>query len=330
MPEKVFPYCREKVITMATIVQQQNTARNTATGKKKTTFNWVPYLFILPQLIFFVLFVGYPFFNGLYISLFQYDYLQANNVFIGLQNYLHIFTPGTVEFSEFWNALWNTVQFVFYSVPFLVLIPLGLAVLLNMKLPGRNIFRAIYFAPWVLSVAVVGLLWFWIFQSAGGLANYYLAALHLPTPDWLSSLPWAWVAIDIATIWWTMGFNMIILLAALQDIPEQIHEAAAVDGANSWQTFWQVTFPMLRPVMLLIVTLSIISSFNLFGQPFIMTNGGPAQASGGGSTEPIMMRIYIDAFQRHFVGSAAAMSFVVAAIMILLSYLNFKFFSSRD
>ncbi len=123
---------------------------------------------------------------------------------------------------------------------------------------------------------------------------------------------------------------IFFLLAALQDIPEQIHEAAGVDGANSWQTFWQVTFPMLRPVMLLIITLSIISSFNLFGQPFIMTNGGPSQPSGGGSTEPIMMRIYIDAFQRHFVGSAAAMSFVVAAIMILLSYLNFKFFSSRD
>lgn len=314
---------------MATTVQQ-GVSLHTTGSKRKRSFRWTPYLFILPHLIFFALFVAYPFFNGLYISLFQYDYLQANNTFIGLQNYIRLFTPGAIEFQEFWNALWNTVQFVVYSVPLLVLIPLGLAVLLNLKLPGRNVFRAIYFAPWVLSVAVVGLLWFWIFQSAGGLLNYYLAALRLPTPDWLSTLPWAWVAIDIATIWWTMGFNMIIYLAALQDIPDQIHEAAEVDGANDWQRFWQVTFPMLRPVTLLIITLSIISSFNLFGQPFIMTNGGPPQPGGGGSTEPIMMRIYLDAFQRHFVGSAAAMSFVVAAIMILLSYLNFRFFSERE
>jgi multiple sugar transport system permease protein len=315
---------------MATAVQQQDLARSRQGGKRRRRFNWTPYLFILPHLIFFVIFIGYPFFNGLYISLFRYDYLQTNNTFVGLQNYLNLFTQGTVEFQEFWNALGNTVQFVIYSVPLLVVIPLVMAVLLNRKLPGINVFRAIYFAPWVLSVAVVGLLWFWIFQSAGGLANYYLAALHLPTPDWLSSQPWAWVSIVVATIWWTMGFNMIILLAALQDIPDQLYEAAAIDGATSWQAFWRVTVPVLRPVLLLIVTISIIASFNLFGQPFFMTNGGPPQPNGGGSTEPIMLRIYLDGFVRHFMGTAAAMSFVVAIIMIVISYLNFKLFSSRE
>lgn len=315
---------------MATTVQQQDIPLKTVGKGRKRKFNLTPYLFILPHFIFFVFFVGYPFFNGLYISLFQYDYLQVNNTFVGLQNYANLFSQGSVEFQQFWNALGNTLKFVLYSVPLLVIIPLLLAVLLNTKLPGRNVFRAIYFAPWVLSVAVVGLLWFWIFQSEGGLVNYYLAQLHLPTPDWLSTLPWAWVAIVVATIWWTMGFNMIILLAALQDIPDQLYEAASVDGANSWQSFWRVTLPMLRPVMLLIVTISIIASFNLFGQPFIMTNGGPSQASGGGGTEPIMLEIYRESFERHFVGSAAAMSFVVAAIMILLSYLNFRIFRSRE
>ena len=221
-------------------------------------------------------------------------------------------------------------MFVLYSVPLLVIIPLGLAVLLNQRLPGINAFRAIYFSPWVLSVAVVGLLWFWIFQSAGGLVNYYLGLLKLPTPDWLSSQPWAWIAIVVATIWWTAGFNMIILLAALQDIPRQLYEASSIDGATGWQAFWNVTVPILRPVLLLVVTISIISSFNLFGQPFFMTNGGPPRPNGGGSTEPIMMRIYLDGFVRHFMGTAAAMSFVVAIIMILISYLNFKLFRSRE
>src|SRR5436309_5556520 len=164
---------------MATTVQQRGVTMSTMSGKGKRSFRWTPYLFILPHFIFFALFVGYPFFNGLFISLFQYDYLQVNNVFVGLQNYINIFTVGSVQFQEFWNALGNTVKFVIFSVPLLVIIPLIVAILLNAKIPGRNLFRAIYFAPWVLSVAVIGLLWFWIFQSAGGLVNYYLAQLHL-------------------------------------------------------------------------------------------------------------------------------------------------------
>lgn len=299
--------------------------------KRKKRIRWTPYLFILPHLIFFVVFLAYPFFNGLYISLFRYDYLQTStNIFVGLQNYINLFTRGSVEFQEFWNSLGNTVQFVVYSVPLLVVIPLLLALLLNSKIPGRNVFRTIYFAPWVLSVAIVGLLWFWIFQSQGGLLNYYLIAWHLQPVQWLSTQPWAWVSIVVATVWWTMGFNMIIFLAALQNIPAELYEAAQVDGSNGWQSFWAVTLPMLRPIMLFIVTISIIASFNLFGQPFFMTAGGPALASGGGSTEPVMLEIYNEGFIRHFVGSAAAMSFVVAIIMIAVSYTNFKLFRSRS
>lgn len=309
------------------------TTATTAQGRAKVgrRFNWTPYLFILPHLVFFIVFLGYPFFNGLYISFFRYDYLQPDaNVFVGLQNYLDLFNSNAVEFQWFWNGLRNTGVFVLFSVPLLVVIPLLLAVLLNTKLPGRNVFRAIYFAPWVLSVAVVGLLWFWIFQSQGGLLNDYLALLNIQPPQWLSTQPYAWIAIVVATIWWTMGFNMIILLAALQDIPGQLYEAAEVDGSSSWQSFWHITLPLLRPILLFIVTISIIASFNLFGQPFFMTNGGPPLANGGGSTEPIMFTIYRQSFERHFVGSAAAMSFVVAIIMMVISYANIKLFQSRE
>jgi multiple sugar transport system permease protein len=123
---------------------------------------------------------------------------------------------------------------------------------------------------------------------------------------------------------------MIILLAALQDIPEQIYEATSIDGANKLQTFFQITLPMLRPVLLFVVTITIIASFNLFGQPFLMTGGGPPQANGTLATTPVMYRIYIQGFVRPLQGSAAAMSFVVAAIMVLVSYFNFKIFRQRE
>jgi multiple sugar transport system permease protein len=216
------------------------------------------------------------------------------------------------------------------SVPPLVIIPLLLAVLLNTKTPGRSVFRTIFFSPWVLSAAVVGLLGFWIFQSQGGLVNYYLEDLGWSTPRWLSSMPWAWISILVVTIWWIMGFNMMILLAALQDIPTDLYEASSMDGASATQAFFGITLPMLRPVLVFIITITIISSFNLFAQPFFMTGGGPAQAGGGGSTEPVIFRIYTEGFARNRQGSAAAMSFVVATIIILFSYFNFRIFRTRE
>lgn len=291
----------------------------------------LPYLFILPHLIFFAAFILYPLFNGLYISLHSYDYLRPEATqFVGLENFLVLFRSGTVRSSLFWNSLKNTALFVVFSVPLNILLPLGLALLVNTKTPGRNFFRAVYFAPWVLSVTVISLTWWWIFQSQGGLFNYYLAELGLKGPRWLSTVPWAWVAIITATVWWTAGFNMIILLAALQDIPEHLYEAAEIDGAGSWQKFRYITLPQLRPVLLFIVTISIIAAFNLFGQPLIMTRGDPRQSTGGGATEPVMMLIYNEGFVRPYMGSAAAMSLVVGAIMMIVSYFNLRIFRSRE
>ncbi len=293
--------------------------------------NLTPYLFILPHLIFFIGFAAFPFFSGLIISLFQYDINRPEaTTYVGLDNYRALFTPGTVEYPVFWNSLINTLEFVLMSVPLLVVIPLFLAILLNTNLKGKNFFRAIYFAPWVLSSAVVGLLGFWIFQSQGGLLNYYLKALGMDAPRWLSTMPAAWIAILMVTVWWTSGFNMIILLAALQDIPASLYEAASIDGATRWQRFWYITLPLLRPILVFIIITTIIASFNLFAQPLFMTNGGPAQSGGGGGTEPIMQRIYIEAFTRNRMGTAAAMSFVVASIMIVISYLNFRIFNRKE
>ncbi|MDQ5865904.1 MAG: sugar ABC transporter permease [Chloroflexota bacterium] len=316
---------------MATIAREGEAVVGGALGRKK--FNWTPYFFILPHLIFFAVFLGYPFFRGLYMSFTQYDYLRPEATkFVGFHNYVRLFTPGDLTFNVFWNSMWNTVQFVLYSVPLLVVIPLGLAVLLNTKLPGRNFFRAVYFSPWVLSVAVISLLWWWIFQSQGGLMNHYLNQLGLETPRWLSTLPAAWAAIVIATVWWTIGFNMIILLAALQDIPGELYEAGQIDGATGAQAFFRITLPLLQPVMVFIIITTIIASFNLFGQPLLMTRGDPRVAGGGGGTEPVMMRIYQEGFANSAPdqGLAAAMSFVVAAIMIIVSVVNFRLFRQAD
>jgi multiple sugar transport system permease protein len=317
---------------MATVAQERaGTAASASTGRRQ--FNWTPYLFILPHLALFLLFIGWPFFYGLIISFQTYDIARpAAQHFVGLDNYIQIFTPGTVRFNYFWNALINTFEFVLYSVPPLIIIPLALAVLLNTRVSGVNLFRGIYFAPWVLSVAVIGILWWWIFQSQGGLVTHYLQVLGMDNPPrWLSSLPWAWIAIVVATVWWTAGFNMIILLAALQDIPDQLYEAAAIDGATGWQAFWRVTLPLLRPVLLFVLIITVIASFNLFGQPFFMTRGAPPQPGGGGGTEPVMYRIYLEAFTGAAdQGRASAMAFVVAIIMIVVSFLNFRLFRERD
>lgn len=296
--------------------------RAVAAVEPRRRFNLTPYLFILPHLIFFSAFLAWPFIYGLYISFFEFDFLRPEHrPFVGLENYLNLFDSGSIQFDDFWRAMGNTAEFLLWSVPPLVVLALLLAVLLNGRFPGRNLFRTIYFAPYALSVTVAAVLWWWIFQSQGGLINHYLSQLGWSTPNWLSSMPEAWIAITIATIWWTIGFNTVIFLAALQEIPQTLYEAAAIDGAGPTQQFWYVTIPMLRPVLVFVITITLLASANLFGQPFLMTGGGPLQ-----QTETVIYRIYIEGILRNQMGSAAAMSVFMAAILISLTALNFRLF----
>jgi multiple sugar transport system permease protein len=294
--------------------------------RAKRRFSWTPYLFILPHLVFFIAFLGWPLFYGIYISLFEFDFsFPSYRPFIGLQNYQNLFNPGSIQFTDFWDSLKNTGIFVLWSLPPLVILALLLAVLLNGNYRGRNFFRGLYFAPWSLSAVVASLLGWWIFQGQGGLANQFLGSLGLSQIPWLGALPWAWIAITLVTVWWTVGFNTIIFLAALQDIPSSLYEAAAIDGANTVQQFFGVTVPMLRPVIIFIITITLIASANLFAQPLIMTSGGP-----GGGTESVIMRIYTEGFGAFRMGSAAAMSILVAALLLILTVINFKVFGESE
>lgn len=306
----------------------------TSSRRRRIGEKWfTPYLFILPHLAIFLLFIGWPFVFGLWISL--HDFFIARDrqgipaPFVGLDHYINLFTPGSIHFGRFWQTLWNTVIFVLISVPTLVGLSLGLAALLNGRYRGRNFFRGIYFAPWTLSVAVIGLLWWWIFQSQGGLITNMLTGLGLPAVGWLTSQPWAWLSLVIATIWWTIGFNTIILLAGMQAISVDLYEASSIDGANKWQQFRSITIPSLRPILLLVITLQVIASFNLVGQPQIITNGGPPTAQ----TTPVLLHIYNVGFSgigRFELGVAAAMSFLVALIMVAVSIINFRIFRSDE
>lgn len=296
-----------------------------AAKKTRKKISFLPYLFIAPHLLFFAAFLAWPFFYGIYISLFRFDFLQPKNrPFVGLKNYINLFDPSSVQFDDFWNALGNTGEFILWSVVPLVGIALILAVLLNRNYPGRGVFRTVFFAPYTLSVTVASVLWWWIFQQTG-LINQVLQLSGAKPINWLGDMPGAWIAITVATIWWTIGFNTVIFLTALQEIPKSLYEAAAIDGADSRQQFFRITLPMLRSVTVFVLTITLIASANLFGQPYLMTGGGPVKG-----TETVIHRIFIQGILRSQMGSAAAMSIFVALLLLSLTYLNFKFFGATE
>ena len=283
-----------------------------------------PYLFILPHLIVFFVIIAVPFALGLWISVHRSTPLREGP-FVGIDNYVNIFSPQSFESQRFWTTVWNTIIFVIITTPLYVGIGLVLAAALNQKLRGRNIFRGVFFAPWTLSVAVVGLAWWWMFSGSDGVVPRFLISTFGSSPGWLTTNPWAWISIIIATLWWTIGFNTIILLAGMQGISADLYEAAAIDGANRRQQFRHITIPSLRPVLLLVVTLQIIASFQLVGQPQLMTGGGPPPTE----TTPVLLHIFNTAFTgRGDLSLGAAMAMVVAVMMIVVSVINFQLFSS--
>lgn len=294
--------------------------RNTRSKK-----DWSGYLFILPFLIVFSVFVLYPAIYGLWISLHNWDFFLPERPFVGLDNYATLFDPTSVTAAQFWKSMLATGKFIVFSVPFLVAIPLALALLLNRPFRGRTVFRAIYFAPYVLGVAVIALIWQVLLSSQLGLVNYIAGLFGLPadTP-WLTATPWVWISLVAVTLWWTLGFNTIIYLAGLQEIDQTLYDAAKVDGASKWQEFVHVTVPGLRPVIIFVVITTIIASANMFGQSYLLTAGGPSN-----ETRTAIMYISQIGLQQFRMGGAAAMSYVLAALLILVSVINLVFMRTR-
>ena len=280
-----------------------------------------PYLFLLPYLLIFATFVVVPAVFGVWISLHDWDYMLDSKIFLGLQNYADLLDETSIQYPEFWNGMKNTLIFTVASVPFLIVIPLLLAMLLNNKFPGRTFFRALFFAPYVLGVAVIGLMWRYLLDGNFGIIN----SLFGTDIQWTTDQPWAWVALVGVTVWWTMGFNAIIYLAGLGDIPAEQYEAAALDGAGWWNKFLYVTLPGLRPVLIFIMVTTVLASANMFGQSYIITGGGPTE-----STKTAIMTITELGLRRYQMGAAAAESYVLAAFLALVSIANFWLLRDKD
>jgi multiple sugar transport system permease protein len=293
-------------------------------GSKELRFGGVhgsratPYLFMLPYLVLFVTFVIVPAVFGIWISLHDWDFLLPGKPWVGLGNYTALFDSESVGFEPFWHGMRATAIFTVASVPFLVLIPLGLAVLLNRQFPGRTFFRAVFFAPYVLGVAVIGLMWRYLLDPSFGAVNGLLGLFGIPPVPWITDQPWAWISLVAVTIWWTIGFNAIIYLAGLADIPGEQYEAAEIDGASIWQQFRYITVPGLRPVLIFIITTTILASANMFGQAYLITQGGP-----GDSTRTAIIEITERGLRQYRMGEAAAMSYLLAIFLGIIAMINF-------
>ncbi|ETT72928.1 binding-protein-dependent transport system inner membrane protein [Paenibacillus sp. FSL R7-277] len=284
------------------------------------------FLFVLPYLAAFALFLLFPILYGFIISLQDFELLSAAHPFVGLRNYMTIFTPGTYENSIFFRGLWTTLQFVLYSVPLLIVTGLGMAMLVN-ALPAklRGLFRTFYFLPYALSASVMAVIWLMMFDTNAGFINSLLQKLGLTGIPWLTATPWAWIALVLTTLWWTIGFNMIIFVNALNEVPEDYYEAASMDGANAWMRFVSITLPSIRPVMLFVMITSTIASFNIYAQPFLLTRGGP-----GDTTRVLLINVLDQAFVRKDIGSASAMAILMALLIMLVSIVQFRLTNRKE
>ena len=268
------------------------------------------YLFLAPFLLVYSVFLIFPVMRGIYISFHRWDLLSGRQRFVGFSNYERMFTNDNL----FWTSTVNTVEFVGWSTPLLILLALVLAVALNRQMLGMTLFRTIFFAPYVLSISVITLIWFMIFNPNRGILAAFLENFGFEPLAWLTTPELAMPAIIVATIWWTLGFNIILFLAGLQDIPEALYEAARLDGAGAWTLFWRITAPLLRRTILLVAILQIIASFQIFGQVYLMTGGGPAN-----STRVLVQHIYEQGFQSFRLGYSSSMSMFLFAIMLVIS-----------
>lgn len=278
------------------------------------------WLFLLPYLVLFAVFLVLPIGYGLWISLHNWNYLLPVHRFIGFQNYADLFHADSETAIFFWQSMKATGLFMVLSVPFLLVIPLLVALLLNQKFRGRGLFRSIFFAPYVLGVAVVGIMWRYLLDTHTGYLTHLLEQVGLPAGiPWTTGLPWAWVTLIGVTVWWTLGFNAVILLAGLQAINRDLYDAAAVDGAGRYGQFRHVTLPGLRPVMAFVITITIVAAGNMFGQSYLITQGSP-----GNATRTAIMYIANEGVQNFRMGSASAMSFVLFVFLALISLVGLR------
>lgn len=273
-----------------------------------------PIPFLLAFFVAYVLFTIYPIFKGMQMSFFNWTLIEQQE-FIGLTHYIDVLSD-----PNFWEAFGNTALFVLLSTPTMVVLALMLALMANLNTKLQTFFRGSFFIPSILSVSVISFVAIFMLQPYTGVVNNILQAVGFNSePFWLATPSLAWVSIIAVTLWWTVGFNMILFLTALQGIPDELYEAAEVDGATRQQMFWRITLPQLMPIGRLILLLQVLASFKVFAQILLITDGGP-----GTSTRPIILYIYEMGFQRYDLGYAAAMSYLLFMVLLVLSVIQLR------
>lgn len=277
------------------------------------------YIFVSPAALHIAIVSYVAMFFSFYISFREWDIITETRPFVGLDNYRRAFADPVVHIS-----FHNTIVYVLGIVPTLIAGSLLLAVLGNQVRKGRAIFRTIYFIPTITPGVVTAMLWIWIFEPTG-VMNRLLRIIGIRGPNWLFNKATALPAVIIMTLWGALGYYMILFMAGLSDIPQVFYEAAKVDGANRWDTFWHITIPLLRNTLIFVFVTLTISAFQMFTQVFIMTEGGPAYA-----TQTVQLTVYQQAFLFLEMGYATSISWMLFALIFLFSIIQLRLFISRE
>jgi len=287
-------------------------------GRRRRLSQWqreeiAGYLFISPWIIGFLIFTIGAMIYSFGLSFFKSDMMTPAK-FIGIKNYVKILNKDRL----FWKALINTIYYTFVSVPLGLTFAMIVASFMNQKIKGIGIYRTIYYLPSVISGVAVALLWIWLLHPDFGLVNYMLSLIGLPKLPWLFSETWAMPAIIMMSLW-RVGGSMLIFLAGLQGIPAQLYEAAELDGAGSFRKLIHITLPMLTPTIFFTFIMGIIGSFQIFTQTYIMTSGGPNNA-----TLTYVLYLYRTAFQKFYMGYASALAWVLFVVILAVTLTVFK------
>lgn len=270
------------------------------------------YGFVLPFLIVYALFLIWPVILGLRMSFFNWTISGAGSSdFLALANYQELLSD-----PAFWKSLGITLLFTIISTPILVIVALVLALLVNRAIPAQGLFRTIFFAPFVLPVSVVALIWNWLYQPGFGLVNGILTSLGIKEVGWLSDPSVALSSVIILTVWWTVGFNFVLYLAGMQQIPQELQEAASLDGAGVWARIRWITIPLLNRTTTMIIILQVIASLQIFNQAYLLMGGGDGPNF---STRGVVQYIYETGFTTYRVGFASAMSYILFLIILIVS-----------
>lgn len=301
-------------------------------AKRYTTVS----LFLLPYFVVFAIFFIFPLIYGVYISFYRYNvFSPSESVFVGFDNFRLALTGMTVGTTSvtyyanmFWGSIKNTLLFVLISVPLLVIIPILIAVLIDIQPRFYKVFRVIFFLPTVLSISAIGIIFKWQFDTQYGLINGIIGLFGGEPIAWLNSQPYAWIAILVTTVWWTIGTNTVIIGAGLKEVDKQIYEAAEIDGASYPRIILSIALPSIRNQIFVVLFTTIIASFNIYGQPSLLTGGGPA-ASGSvaagvpGTTTVTMMviRNLLSGVNRQ-PGLAAAMALIFGFFILIIGLIQ--------